>query len=123
MNKTSIRSERFEWTGPDFGNNCYSDARYRSSSKTVRLDNIDVLANLEVLNKEDNWQRHPVVFIHYGNYESLKNGEGNLIIFLPNGKWTSCLYSHLDSRYRLAEKIGLTRGIQSGIKPILRREE
>jgi len=116
---TNIKHGKYEFIGPDFTNNGYSNAHYRISKNTIHLEDIDVPSHLEVLNKNGEWQQHPVVFMHYGTYETLKYNTGTLIIFLKEGKYTSSSFDALAGRrYERAKKLGLTLGNQSEIKSI-----
>ncbi|MEK6860950.1 MAG: hypothetical protein AABY07_03170 [Nanoarchaeota archaeon] len=121
----SIEQEELEFIGPDFNFNGYCNARYRMRNTSVRLGDIEVPTRVEALNTRGEWQQFPVVFIHYGTYEAMKNNDGQLVMFLPGGKYTSKPYSPITDRelYQQAKKLGLTMGKQSGIQSIVKEEE
>jgi hypothetical protein len=113
-----------EFIAPDFTNNGYCNAKYRASDASIQLGDLKVPVRVEVLNSKEEWQQHPVVFIHYGNYEGRKAGRGMLIIFLPNGNYSSRPYDSGAYRdlYKKAEELGVTKGNQSGIHSIAKEE-
>ena len=121
----AIEQEGVDFIGPDFSSNGYCNARYRVSKHSVRLVDTEVPARVEVLNTKGKWQQHPVVFIHYGDHEARKNEEGILVMFLPGGKYTSCLYKPLTGvdLYRFAKNLGITRGSMAFIHSIVKEEE
>lgn len=112
--------DKFEWIGPDFTNNCYCNAKYRSSKDSVKLGDAEVPAFLEVLNNKGEWQQHPVVFIHHGSYKD----KGSLVMFLTGGRYTMHQYnpSSDDALYLRAENLGLTRGNKSCVRSIVKEE-
>ena len=88
MNQTlehKVEQGKFECIGPDFTNNCYCNARYRINKNTIQLEDVKVPISVEVLNRKGKWQQHPVVFVHYGSYEALKNGMELWLCFLGMG--------------------------------------
>ena len=113
-----------ETLGTNF-NNPYAKAKYKISKKTINLGEFEVPGDVQVLNKDEKWQDHPVVFIDYGNYEAYKQGKSTLIVFLVGGKWTSRNYNPFCDLevYKQAEKLGLTKGNRSDVKEFPKEED
>ena len=126
------KTDLLEFLGPNMNDNGYTRAKYRINKSGILLqEETDLLSELivptylEALRNNDLWTPHPIVFKHYGSYDAQKEGEGLLIVFLLDGK-----YTFFDSRreeYRkLSERaklLGLTEGETIDLKVFRKIED
>jgi hypothetical protein len=112
-----------EFLGTNFSDG-YSFARYRASNRLTKLEELAVPSEMEVLNRDEKWQRHPVVFINYSTSSSKKTDE-ELVIFLSEGRYTIIKLNSLLGKkmYKRAEQLGLTEGATYNIKTIVKDQE
>ncbi|MDP3699221.1 MAG: hypothetical protein Q8R47_06585 [Nanoarchaeota archaeon] len=114
-----------EYTAPDFSTNCKTNARYKRSTKTKKLvtkDKVVLLVpeTLEVFNTYSEWQKHPVVFYRYKDADAYIRNEGEAVIFLADGTYTSIPFSSptMDvDLYKQASRYNLNRGWLKVINP------
>lgn len=122
MKKTSALDEYLIFYGTNFELNGYGQAQYRATKETLQLDQHLVPARLEALNQKEEWQQHPVIFIHEPSRSFY-----SLVIFTYQQEtaFSSGILARrfllkpdkLDFQlYQKALLLGLTKGIRTNLK-------
>jgi|SRR3989344_509330 len=93
IDRTIHRPGYIEFSAPDFSTDGCSNAQYRRSVENITLTTIKgtitVPKDLDFLDQQGKWHSHPVIFSRYQDPDAYARNEGEVIIFLADGNYTT----------------------------------